>query len=146
MSDLAERIDRLEAQQEIAGLVHGYARHIRRDEPEKVHELFLPEGTFEVRDGHPDSDDYVVRTFNASAQELHDYLAPNKGKAHPVPLIRNLMIEVDGDTATANSVMDATIYGTSHAIQGEYRDTCQRVGGRWYFKSRIFTIYAGSAV
>lgn len=145
MNDLAERIDRVESRQEIADLIYSYARYIRRDEPEKVHELFLPQGTFEVRDGHPDNPEYSVRSFNASAQEVHDHLAPNKGKPHPVPLIRNLIVEVDGDTATANSVMNATIYGTSHAIQGEYRDTCQRVDGRWYFKSRIFTIYAGAS-
>lgn len=145
MTDLAERIDRVESRQEIADLIYSYARYIRRDEPEKVHELFLPHGTFEVRDGHPDNPEYAVRSFNASAQEVHDHLAPNKGKPHLVPLIRNLIVEVDGDTATANSVMNATIYGTSHAIQGEYRDTCQRVDGRWYFKSRIFTIYAGAS-
>ncbi|MBW8752919.1 MAG: nuclear transport factor 2 family protein [Sphingomonadales bacterium] len=145
MTDLAERIDRLEARLEIADLIHTYARHIRRDEPEKVHELFLPDGTFEVRDGHPDRPDFTVRSHYASAQEVHDHLAPNKGKPHPVPLIRNLIVEVDGDSATANSVMDATIYGTAHAIQGEYRDVCRRVDGRWYFKSRIYTIYAGAS-
>jgi hypothetical protein len=47
--------------------------------------------------------------------------------------------------ATANSVMDATIYGTTHAIQGEYLDTCERVDGRWFFRARIFTIYAGAS-
>lgn len=141
MTELAERIDRVEARQAVADLVHAYARHIRRDEPDRVSELFLPDGTFEVRDGHPDRPDFTLRSFHASARELHDYLAKGKGKPHPVPLIRNLIVEVDGDQATANSVMDARIYGTAHTIMGEYRDTCQRVGGRWYFSSRIFTIY-----
>ena len=94
-----------------------------------------------MRDGHPDRLDFTVRSLHANARELHDYLAPGKGKPHPVPLIRNLMVEVDQDTATANSVMDARIYGTAHTIMGEYRDTCRRVDGRWYFSSRIFTIY-----
>ena len=143
MTDLTERIDRLESRFAVADLIHAYARHIRRDEPDMVAKLFLPEATFEVRDGHPDKGGYTTREFLRGAAELHAFLAPTKGKPHPVPLIRNLIIEIDGDTATANSVMDATIYGTPHAIQGEYRDTCLRVAGRWYFKSRIYTIYAG---
>lgn len=141
MTDLAERIDRLESRFAVADLIHAYARFIRRDEPDNVAALFLPDGTFEIRDGHPDRPEHSVRSIYKSSQEVHDHLAPNKGKPHPVPLIRNLIIEVEGDTASANSVMDATIYGTAHAIQGEYRDTCQRVDGRWYFKSRIYTIY-----
>lgn len=145
MTDLAERIDRVESRFAIADLIHTYARHIRRDEPENVGALFVPDGTFEVRDGHPDRPEFTVRSRYANAREVHDHLAPNKGKPHPVPLIRNLIIEVEGDTATANCVMDARIYGTAHAIQGEYRDTCQRVDGRWYFRSRIYTIYAGAS-
>ena len=141
MTDLAERIDRLESRFAVADLIHTYARFIRMDEPDKVADLFLPDGTFEIRDGHPDQPEHSVRSTYKSRQDVHDHMAPNKGKPHPVPLIRNLIIEVDGDTASANSVMDATIYGTAHAIQGEYRDTCQRVDGRWFFKSRTYTIY-----
>lgn len=141
MTELAERIDRVESRLAVADLINSYARFIRRDEPESVSQLFLPDGTFEVRDGHPDKPDFTVRSFNASAKEVHGHLAPNKGKPHPVPLIRNLIVEVDGDTAMANSVMDARIYGTTHGIMGEYRDVCRRVDGKWYFQSRIFTIY-----
>lgn len=145
MTDLAQRIDHLESRFEIADLIFSYARYIRYDEPEKVSDLFLPDGTFEVRDGHPDRPDYSVRSLHKSRAEINEHLAPNKGKPHPVPLIRNLIVEVDGDMATANCVMDATIYGTTHSIQGEYRDRCQRVDGRWYFKSRIYTIYSGAS-
>jgi hypothetical protein len=145
MTDLAQRIDRLEARFEIADLIYSYARYIRRDEPEKIASLFLPDGSFEIRDGHPDRPDYSVRSLYKSSAEVNEHMAPNKGNPHPVPLIRNLIVEVDGDSATANCVMDATIYGTTHAIQGEYRDTCKRVDGRWYFKSRTYTIYAGAS-
>jgi hypothetical protein len=145
MTDLAQRIDHLEARFEIADLIHTYARYIRRDEPEKIASLFLPDGSFEIRDGHPDRADYTVRSHYTSSADINEHMAPNKGKPHPVPLIRNLIVEVDRDTATANCVMDATIYGTTHAIQGEYADRCQRVDGRWYFKARCYTIYAGAS-
>jgi hypothetical protein len=144
MTDLAQRINRLEAKQAVADLIYVYARHIRADEPDRVAGLFLPDGSFEVRDGHPDSPDFTVRTRHRDRAEIDASMTAMKGKPHPVPLVRNLVVEVDGDTATANSVMDAHIYGTTHAIMGEYRDTCRRVDGRWYFASRVFTMYKGA--
>ncbi len=137
----ADRLDRLEARAAIADLVHEYARLIRRDRPENVSALFAPEGRFEIRDGHPDSDSFTVREILESPQALHDYLAPTKGKPHPVPVIHNLMIEVAGDSATANALMEARIYGTPHTVSGEYHDSFRRVDGRWLFASRVFTLH-----
>lgn len=142
-----ERLERIEAHIAIADLVHGYARLVRQDRPEDVSALFLPDGTFEVRDGHPDRPDFTVRERLESADAIRTYLLPGKGKRHPIPLIFNLMIEVDGDTATANSVMRAPIFGTSHEVFGEYRDTFRREDGRWLFASRTYTLFAaGSSV
>ena len=137
----AERLARVEARIAIADLIHEYARLVRRDLPDEVSALFAPEGSFEIRDGHPDREDFSVREMLDSPQAIHDYLVPGKGKPHPVPVIRNIMIEVDGETATANALMEAQIYGTQHRIQGEYRDTFRQVDGQWLFASRIFTIY-----
>jgi hypothetical protein len=141
MTDLAERIDRLEARQAVADLINTYAKYIRSDQPEKIASLFLPDATFEVRNGHPDKDESDPMSFDEGHEGINNKMAPMKGGVHPVPLIRNLVVEVDGDSATANCVMDAKIYGTTHAIMGEYRDTCRRVDGRWYFASRLFTMY-----
>jgi hypothetical protein len=146
MSDLAARVERLEAQRAVADLIHTYAKFIRSDQPDKVASLFLPGGSFEVRDGHPDKDEYTVRSSDRSQSEIAAKMTPMKGKPHPVPLIRNLIVEVDGDVATANCVMDAKIYGTSHGIMGEYHDTCRRIDGRWYFASRVFTIYKDASM
>lgn len=143
-STLEQRIDALESAKACADLVHAYARLVRSDQPDRASELYLPDGTFEVRDGHPDKPEFTLRSRNNSAAELHAYLAPNKGKPHPVPMIHNLSIEVDGDTATGNSVMSARIYGTDVKVTGEYHDTFRREGGRWYFSSRIYTIYQGA--
>ncbi len=148
MTDLAERIERLEARQAIADLVHTYARYVRADEPEKIASLFLPDATFEVAQGHPDRPERTVSLLHRSQKELHDMMSSMKGKPHPVPLIRNLVIEVDGDTASVNCVMDGAIYtpeGTKGAFMGEYRDTCRRIDGRWYFASRSFTMFKGAS-
>lgn len=143
MNDLAARIDRLEAQAAIADLIHGYARAVRREEAGQVADLFIPTGTFEVRSGHPDRAEFTVRQRFETPEALVAFLLEGKGKPHPVPLIHNLMIEVEGDTATANSMMAAPIYGTDHEVFGEYRDSFAKIDGRWLFSARIYTVYGG---
>lgn len=138
---LEARIDRLEAQAAIADLVHEYARAVRRDEPEKVAALFVPEGTFEVRSGHPDTAEFTVRSRFESPEALTAFLMTQKGGPHPVPLLHNLMIEVEGDRATANSMMAAPIYGTDKEVFGEYRDSFARRDGTWLFRARIYTVF-----
>ena len=142
---LEQRIDRIEAKTACADLVHAYARFIRSDQPDKVSALFAPGGTFEVRDGHPDKPEFTLRSHNASPAEINAHLAPNKGKPHPVPLIHNLTIEVDGDTARGTCVMEARIYGADIKVTGEYHDSFRRIDGRWYFASRIYTIFSGAS-
>lgn len=143
MSDLAARIDRLESEAAIAGLVHAYARAVRREEVEQVAGLFIPTGTFEVRAGHPDRAEFTMRRRFETPDALVAFLLEGKGRPHPVPLIHNLMIEVEGDAATANSMMAAPIYGTDHEVFGEYRDSFVRVDGCWLFSARIYTVYGG---
>lgn len=141
---LEARVERLEAEAAIAAAVHGYARCIRRDEPEAAADFFADDGWFEIRDGHPSKPEFTLRSRLEGREGVRAYLAPNKGKPHPVPLIHNLMIEVDGDRASANSVMEAQIHGTSHTVKGEYRDQFRRIAGNWFFESRIYTIFASA--
>jgi SnoaL-like domain len=129
----------------IADLVHGYALAIRRDRPEDAAALFAKDGWFEIRDGHPSKPEYNVRSRLEGRQAVLDYLAPNKGKPHPVPMIHNLMIDVTGDTASATSVMEAIVLGTTHRVLGEYADTFTRENGMWRFASRIYLIFTAAS-
>ncbi|MCT2398189.1 nuclear transport factor 2 family protein [Novosphingobium mangrovi (ex Huang et al. 2023)] len=138
---LEARLDRIEAQTAVADLVHEYARAVRRDEPEKVASLFVPEGTFEVRSGHPDKAEFSVRSRFESPDALVAFLVTQKGGPHPIPLIHNLMVEVEGDRATANSMMAAPIYGTDKEVFGEYHDSFERRDGTWLFSRRIYTVF-----
>ncbi|MCJ2178280.1 nuclear transport factor 2 family protein [Novosphingobium album (ex Hu et al. 2023)] len=138
---LEARLDRLEAQAAIADLVHEYARAVRRDEQEKVAALFVPGGTFEVRSGHPDKPEFTVRGRFESPQALVAFLLSQKGGPHPVPLIHNLMVEVEGERATANSMMAAPIYGTDKEVFGEYHDSFERREGTWLFSARVYTLF-----
>ena len=141
MNDLERRLDRLESENAIARLIHGYAQAVRREEVERVAGLFIPTGAFEVRGGHPDRAEFTVRQRFETPEALVAFLLQGKGKPHPVPLLHNMMIEVAGDTATANSMMAAPIYGTDHEVFGEYHDSFVRVEGRWLFSSRVYTVY-----
>jgi hypothetical protein len=134
-------VNELAARFAVADLIYTYARHIRRDEPEHISEMFTQGGTFEIRDGHPDLPEFTVRSFYASPQEIHEHLVANKGRPHPVPRLSNLIVVVAGENAKSNCVMDATIHGTGTRIQGEYSDTFERICGIWFFRSRIFTVY-----
>jgi len=72
-------------------------------------------------------------------------MMPMKGHQHPVPLIHNLSIDVDGDAARGNCVMEAHIYGTETKVQGEYHDSFRRVDGTWLFAARVYTIFRAAS-
>lgn len=145
MGSLEERLDRLESRAAIEQLIHAYARCIRRDLPEEAPLLFLPGGVFEIRDGHPHRSEHQLGARLEGREHILFYLTEGKGKALPVPMIHNLMIEVDGDSASASSVMEAQIYGTSHKVLGEYNDSFRRVDGKWFFAVRTYTIFKGGS-
>jgi SnoaL-like domain len=142
---LEQRLDALESRHACTDLVHQYARLIRSDRPGEVADLFLPDGTFEGRNGHPDNAEYTVMFRDDSREGVRAHMQPNQGKPHPVPLIHNLSITVDGDSATGNAVMEAQIYGAETKIIGEYNDTFRRVDGTWYFAARIYTVFRGAS-
>jgi SnoaL-like domain len=125
----------------ITDLVHTYALLVRRDCPEQIGALFAPDGWFEIRDGHPSRGGSTVRRRLDGPESLVAYLLEGKGRPHPVPMIHNLLIAIDGDTATASSVMTGPILGTPQTILGEYADCFGRVDGQWRFASRTFTIF-----
>ena len=142
---LSERLDRTEARFAIADLIHNYTRFIRSDRPEQVPALFAEDGFFEIRDGHPDKPEFSVRGRLVGREQIGAYLTQGKGRAHPIPLVHNIIAEVNGDSATSDCVMEGQIYGASQKVFGEYRDTFRRIDGRWYFASRTFTMYSGAS-
>lgn len=140
---IEQRLDEVESRSAIADLVHTYALHIRYGQPDQIGGLFTEDGVFEVRDGHPDQPEFTVRSRYGSRDEIHSHMSRNKGKPHPIPLIRNLIVHLDGDLAHSTCVMDGRVYGTDICNQGEYRDDYRRIDGRWYFSQRIYTIFRG---
>lgn len=148
MDELAARIEAIEARQAITDLVHGYARAVRYDRPEDVPGLFAPDGWFEIRDGHPSQPGHTVRQRLDGPDAILAYLLAGEGRPHPVPMIHNLMCELDmaQGTATATAVMAAPVIGTTFEVLGEYRDSFRCVDGPWRFASRIYTIFPNRPV
>ncbi|MEO6717171.1 MAG: nuclear transport factor 2 family protein [Novosphingobium sp.] len=140
-----DRLDRVESRLAIAELIHTYARCIRYDRPEQVGALFTEDGCFELRKGHPDKSEFEVNYRHEGRAAIHAQMSHNKGTAHPVPLIHNLILDVEGDAATSTCVMNGTIYGTAHVIMGEYHDTFRRIDGKWLFAERVFTMFASAS-
>jgi hypothetical protein len=143
-ASLAKRIDEIESRAAIADLIHIYGPYIRQDQPDRVAELFTPDGVFENRNGEPDRPEHAVAKRLVGRDELNAFYAPMKGsRQHPIPMVHNIVVVVDGDTATATCVMEGQIYGTTHRFLGDYRDSFRRIDGRWYFSERIYTMYSG---
>lgn len=140
-TDLEARIADLEARQAVTELFYRYAQAVRRESYDDILELFVSDGTFEVRSGYPDRSEFTVRQTHGTPQALVAFLSESKGKAHPIPLIHNPIVDVIGDTATANAMMVATITGTAKVITGEYHDSFVRQDGRWLFSERIYTVF-----
>lgn len=142
---IEQRLDVIESKLACMDLVHTYARLIRSDQPEHIAALFTEDGTFEGRNGHPDKPEFTQMFRDEGRAAVDAHMMPMKGKPHPVPLIHNLSIEVDGDTARGNCVMEAQIYGTQTKVKGEYHDSFRRVDGKWLFSSRIYTVFRGDS-
>ena len=130
------------SRQACADLVHEYARCIRGGRPQDVAALFAPDGTFELREGHPDNEEHSVRFRLEGRDQVNASMSNSKGPVHPIPQIHNLMIDVEGETASGNCVMEAQIYRGTGGVFGEYHDSFRRIDGRWYFASRIYTIFS----
>jgi hypothetical protein len=130
----------------VAELVHRYALHIRRGEPALAAQLFADDGTFEVREVDPFAPDAVtVRSRAEGRDAVGAYIGNSTAGVRMIPMIHNLMVELDGDLAKATSLMMGRVWPTANEIVGEYADSVRYHGGRWAFASRIYTIWRAPA-
>ncbi len=134
-----ENID-LQAHARITDLIYRYARIVRTGNTEACGELFTDDATFEVREaiaGNPAS--LQSRSRVAGREDIVKYVARSASAGGVCPLIHNLLIDVEGDNATCNSVMTAMVWASGKMMFGEYHDGV-RYDGAWRFTSRIYTI------
>ncbi|MCK5892579.1 nuclear transport factor 2 family protein [Aeromicrobium sp.] len=118
---------------EIAALYDAYGRAFDEGRPDDYVETFTPDGRFTLPDGN-------VVEGRDGLHRLASRAASSSARSHH--FVRNLQVEVSGETAT----------GTAHAIAvavagdavellvaGVYRDTLVRTPDGWRFATRTVT-------
>ncbi len=128
---------------EIVEVVHRYAYCIRSQQASQGADLFTEDGVFEIRAMDPrDPSSLAVREVLTGRDAIRDYVVKVEGYGLRVcPLIFNAVVEIDGDTATCNSIMESRTWPAGHEVVGEYQDCLRRDGQRWLIQSRVFTIF-----
>lgn len=126
----------------IANVIHRYAYYIRTRQAIRVAELFTKDAVFEIRSVAPlDPNNVQVRRTLAGRQAIVDYVTKAEEQGICIsPLIFNLLVEINGNTATSNAVMESRTWPAGHEVIGEY-DDCFRHEDEWRFQSRVFTIF-----
>lgn len=138
---LEQRLERAEARTAIEETIHAYARAVRRGRADEAAALFTADGVFLIGEGLPDGSAFRERARLEGSGAIEAYVAQVTG---PLPMIHNLIVEIDGARAVAESVMEAPVFGSDRRVMGEYRDTLVREGGAWRFAERRYTIFAGA--
>jgi hypothetical protein len=126
----------------IADLVHGYALAIRRGEAARCPGMFTAPGKFEVREADLRDPASGRRLSLAEGREaVGRYIAAATARVRMLPMIHNLIVELDGDSASASSLMVGRVWPDGGDVIGEYADSFRCEDGVWLFSSRIYTIF-----
>jgi uncharacterized protein (TIGR02246 family) len=127
--DIAARLARLEAIEEIRQLKHRYCQHCDRGyEPDAITALFTEDAVWDGGAGGKAVGRAAIRAFFVAASGNYPYAAH---------LVTNPIITVDGDTATGAwrmlmpCVMNAAGREVSALSCAEYNETYRRVDGHW---------------
>jgi hypothetical protein len=137
-SALEQRIAAIEDREAIADLIHRHAEHIRSGTIHQAGCLLAPDAVFEM--GQIDADGTVSIQERVEGAEAilgsKDVIAGQGVRL--CPMIHNIRIAVDGDTATSTCVSMTTIWPMGNNFIGEYRDSFRRDDGVWRFATRAF--------
>lgn len=142
---MPETLETLAAKSAIADLVHTYALNIRRGQADRCGALFTVDATFEVRDCDPvDQTSARQRYIKVGRDDVAASIGSSGSAVRVFPQIHNLIVEVNGDQASATSLMIGKRLPGGGETLGDYQDSFRREGGKWLFSARIYTIYASS--
>ncbi len=134
MTDLETRLRKLEDRAALTELVARYAMLVAQGEGASVAALFAEDGRFRAGQRTAEGGE-ALRAFFANLRPLGT-----------IPLVGNLVLEIDGDEAGGRSTLYARVPGETLAVySGWYEDTFRRVRGEWKFASRDFDFYHDSS-
>ena len=137
MSDIQDILDR----QAIADLVHTYAKHVRDGTAAQCGGLFTGDGIFEVRERNPHdpASDRELFRIEGDVAMWRFFRENVNGPARICPLIHNIIIALNGDTARASCMMEGRTVPPGDDFLGEYDDALRRTPGGWRFARRTYT-------
>jgi hypothetical protein len=138
--DRARRVQELMDREEILELSARYAQRILRRLD--VVDLFTDDGVFIVR--LPDKPPQESR---GREQLEKTYAAILARPERPMPKLHNVLIDVNGDTATARVWVEVHVPsadGQRFVSGGYYQDQMRRENGRWKFAVRDVTTLVGA--
>lgn len=140
MTTLEQRIAAIEDREAIADLILCHAEHIRAGTIHSAADLFLPDAVYEMGRIDPDRPGEILITdrIDGAATILGSKDTIAGADVRLCPMIHNIRIALDGDSATSTCVSMATLWPMGNNFVGEYRDTFRREGGAWRFARRVF--------
>lgn len=137
---LLMRTDELLSRQQIGDLVYRYTEFVRDRNECACAALMTDDAWVELHHGDaldPRRSD-VHERFVGKDQITGSFGQVAGSEAVVWPMIHNLRIEIDGDTASSRCIMASSVRPHGMQFIGEYRDTYRREHGQWLFTSRIF--------
>ncbi|MCK9543079.1 MAG: nuclear transport factor 2 family protein [Novosphingobium sp.] len=132
---LEAQVQELADREEIRQLVAVYAQRVNHGHG--IADLFTDDAVWTMRE--PGSDEVrEIAGIDALTAAFSSFKADI---GYPAPMIHNIVIAVEGDTARAISMNDlwSSADGKSYHAWGNYEDTFRRVGGKWLFSRRDMT-------
>jgi hypothetical protein len=134
---LEQKVQELADREEIRELISIYAQRVAHGE--SIADLFTDDGVWTIR-RLPDETVEVVNGM----KELKEHFGKSSPEAeHPMPMIHNYIIKIDGDKATGinSNELRISVNGQSIIASGYYEDIYRKVNGRWRFARRDTTFF-----
>jgi ketosteroid isomerase-like protein len=135
LADLQRRVRKLEDLEEIRALRNAYHSCINDGRYADIAALFTEDAVVELG--------YLARYDGIAAIDKGFQAMGERERFFIKQFIHSHIVEVDGDTGTGKSYLEARYgrQGVSYLVSGRYDDIYVRQGGKWLFKEMIAEFY-----
>ena len=132
---LEQRIQRLEDIEDIRRLRNRYHASLNENRYEQCRSLFTDDAVVELG--------YLARYEGIDAIDRGFRAMGERDRFFIKQFIHSHDVEVDGDSATGTSYLEARYgrFGVSYVVAGRYDDVYARVVGVWKFKAMIAELF-----
>ena len=132
---LEQRIQRLEDIEDIRRLRNRYHASLNENRYEQCRSLFTDDAVVELG--------YLARYEGIDAIDRGFRAMGERDRFFIKQFIHSHDVEVDGDSATGTSYLEARYgrFGVSYVVAGRYDDVYARVDGVWKFKAMIAELF-----